>query len=96
MAEAGFAAVTVTLDREGVLCSAPELAVRGVVDNVELVDLAVVQTARAAIVKALGALDDRFDDEAVELAIARAARRAFRDALGFRPLIHVSVQRERA
>jgi ribonuclease J len=96
MAEAGVVAVALTLDRAGDLRGAPELAVRGVVDPVELLDLAVVQNAKVAVARALGTLEHRADDDAVELAVARATRRVFRDALGFRPLVHVSIRRESA
>jgi len=54
-------------------------------------DLDLVGRTRTEVARALRELGKRPSREALEQALVRATRRVFRDALGFRPVIHAVV-----
>jgi ribonuclease J len=93
MAEGGLVLVMITLALDGRLASAPEIVARGVVDDLDLSDLSLLQQAQLGVTRALNALERSADVETIELAAVRAARRVFRDALGWRPVVHAQVHR---
>jgi hypothetical protein len=45
------------------------------------------------VLRELRRLEPGASEESVQLAAQRAVRRVFRDALGWRPLVHTTVQR---
>jgi ribonuclease J len=92
MAEGGVVLVWVVVDARGALLQPPRITARGVTDELELDELGVIAEARAAVARAIDGLPPGADAEAIEVAAARAARRVFRDALGFRPLVHSVAQ----
>jgi ribonuclease J len=92
MAEGGVVLVWLAVDVHGRLLRPPQVTARGVTDALELEELGVIEEARAAITRAIGGLDRGADRETIEHTATRAARRVFRDALGFRPLVHCAVQ----
>lgn len=91
---AGAAVATVVLDRKGRVRGTPQLAVPGLLDGADG-DMHLQAVAIAAIEDAVNALsaDARRDDEEVSEAARRAVRRAFRDALGRRPVTEVHIVR---
>jgi mRNA degradation ribonuclease J1/J2 len=91
LSEAGVVVVTVRLDANGRLADRPHIGTRGVVDTETLDDLGVVRSAQAEIAVAIQGLAKQSGREAVEQAVSRAARRAFRNALGFKPTVHAVV-----
>ncbi|MFI5306360.1 MAG: ribonuclease J [Polyangiales bacterium] len=93
MAESGLVVVTLWLDAGGHLLRPPEVLARGVVDELSLSDLSLREHAQTAIAQALLGLHPKAELEAVELCASRAARRAFRDAIGWRPVVHTVVHR---
>ena len=92
MSEGGLVLVWIVIDARGALLQPPRITARGVADQLELDELGVIAEARAAVVHALAGLPPGAGSEAIELAAARAARRVFRAALGFRPLVHSVAQ----
>ena len=96
MAEGGLAIVVVVLDRDNRLVQPPEVIARGVADDLDLSDLGLLEDAQVGVARALRALERDADNETVQLTAARAARRVFRDALGFRPVVHTVVHRKPA
>jgi ribonuclease J len=94
MAETGIVVVVLSLDRDNRLRQPPEVIARGVADEVDLDDLGVLDESRAAVARALKTIEPRGGDETVELSAARASRRVFRNALGFRPVVHTVVHRK--
>jgi ribonuclease J len=93
MAEGGLVLVMIALEPDGRLALPPEIVARGVVDDLDLSDLSLLQQAQLGVTRALAALERSADVETIELAAARAARRVFRDALGWRPVVHAQVRR---
>lgn len=93
MAENGVVLVVVSFDARGRLLQTPQVIARGVVDELDLSDLALLEEAQLGVARALNALDVAADAATVELTAARAARRVFRDALGWRPVVHTVVRR---
>lgn len=91
LAEAGVVVVTVRLDARGRLADRAHIGTRGVVDTETLADLGVVRAAQAEVAVAIDGLPKHSSREAIELAVSRAARRVFRDALGFKPTVHAVV-----
>jgi ribonuclease J len=92
-AESGFVVVLVALDAEARLARPPVIVIKGVVDEERLEARGIRQAAEDAAHGAVAELASRVDDQAVELAAARAVRRVFREGLGFRPLVHTVVDR---
>jgi ribonuclease J len=90
MAEGGVVLVWLMLDARGELLQPPRVTARGVTDALELDEIGVLDQARGAIVRALAGLNRGAGPAEIELVAMRAVRRAFRDALGFRPLVHVA------
>jgi ribonuclease J len=93
MAEGGLVVVSLTLGSDGRLAAPPDVSTRGVVDDLEIADLQILQTTQRSVARALGEQRGRSDDETVELATLRAVRRVFRDALGWRPVVHTVIRR---
>jgi ribonuclease J len=93
MAEGGVILVVVHLDATGRLQDTPEVVARGVVDELDLSELALLEDAQRAVAQAVNALQAAADAETIELTAARAARRVFRSALGWRPAVHTVVRR---
>jgi len=93
MANAGLVLLVLRLDGNGRLLSKPHVSCRGVVDELTLADLDIVRDAERAVERALRNLGKAPESETVQLAAERAVRRVFRDALGWRPLIHSLVDR---
>jgi ribonuclease J len=94
MAEGGLAIVVVVLDHDNRLMQPPEVIARGVADDLDLSDLGLLEDAQTGAARALRTLDRDADTETVQLTAARAVRRVFRDALGFRPVVHTVVHRK--
>lgn len=89
MAEVGIVMITLSVDADGALRCKPRILTRGVVwedEERELLDEVCVEIQRVVRVVPLPASDDTLRDVA-----CRAARRVFRDELGFRPLTHCVV-----
>ena len=86
---AGVVVVSALLDRKGALGGAPQIFCKGVFDGDDLAGLA------EDIVVAIGDLpgSKRRDDDAVEIAIRRAARAFFDDVWGKRPFIETHIHR---
>jgi ribonuclease J len=93
MAESGVVVVSLTLGHDGRLIAPPDITTRGVVDDIEIADLQLVPATQRGVARALGEQRGRSDDETVELATLRAVRRVFRDALGWRPVVHTVIRR---
>jgi ribonuclease J len=91
MADGGIVVVVVPRDGRGRLNGPVRATTRGVVDDVDVADLGLLEECERAVARAVRRLDGDRDDDAVEMAVTRAARRVFRDALGWRPLIHTVV-----
>ncbi len=91
MADGGLVMVLLRLGTDGKLEGTPEVSTRGVVDEVDEADLGLIEDCQRAVTRALRSLNGRSDAEAVEMAASRAARRVFRDALGWRPLVHTLI-----
>ena len=89
---AGCAVISVMLDREGMADGAPHIFSKGVFTGDELPELA------NDIVVAIENLPTkkRRDDDAIEIAIRRAAREFFDDVWGKRPIIETHIHRSRA
>jgi mRNA degradation ribonuclease J1/J2 len=95
MAEGGVVVVMVELGAGSSVARTPRVLCRGVADEVELLDLRVPEQAEQAALRALRTLEQGVEDEAMQHAVERAVRRVFRDALGFRPLVHAVIERAR-
>ena len=93
MSEGGIVVVVIYLGHGSDVARMPEVIARGVTDEVELAELALPAQASRAVLRALRALEPGASEESVQLAAQRAVRRVFRDALGWRPLVHTTVQR---
>jgi len=91
MAEVGIVLITLAVDERGALRARPRVLTRGVVwedaDRDLLED--VVNEAELAVNR----LALPIEDDALREAAARAARRVFREEVGFRPLTHCVVLR---
>jgi ribonuclease J len=94
MAEGGIVIVVVGLDDDNRLAQQPEVIARGVTDDLDLSDLGLLEEAQLGVARALKTLDAAADVETIQLTAARAARRVFRDALGWRPAVHTVVHRK--
>jgi ribonuclease J len=94
MAEGGIVIVVVGLGDDNRLAQPPEVIARGVTDELDLSDLGLLEEAQLGVARALKTLDPAADVETVQLTAARAARRVFRDALGWRPAVHTVVHRK--
>jgi len=93
MSEGGIVVVVLYLGQGSDVARMPEVIARGVTDELELEDLKLPQQAARAALRALRLLEPGASIESVQLAAQRAVRRVFRDALGWRPLVHTAVQR---
>jgi mRNA degradation ribonuclease J1/J2 len=93
MAEGGIVIVVVGLDADNRLSQPPEVIARGVTDELDLSDLGLLEEAQLGVSRALRTLESTADVETVQQTAARAARRVFRDALGWRPAVHTVVHR---
>jgi ribonuclease J len=93
MSEGGVVLVMIEPGPGGSVARPPRVVCRGVADDVELADLKVAEQAERAALRALRMLERDAPDESIQLAVERAVRRVFRDALGFRPLVHAVIQR---
>jgi ribonuclease J len=93
MAEGGIVVVMLSIDREGYLQRPAEVVARGVTDDLYLSELSLREQAQHAIARALAALGARADTETIELTATRSARRVFKDAVGWRPVVHTVVHR---
>jgi ribonuclease J len=91
LSEGGVVVVTLQLDARNQLAARPHVGTRGVVDDETLDELGLVRAAQVEIARSLKDLGKTPSREAVELAATRAARRIFRDGLGFRPVVHAVV-----
>jgi ribonuclease J len=91
LSEGGVVVVTVRLDANGRLTSPVHVGTRGVVDHDTLHDLNVIRNAEAEVARELKKLNGPATRESVEQAASRAARRVFRDSLGFKPVVHAHV-----
>ena len=86
----GVLVVTVVLDLNGKLAAAPRLTAQGLLDEGETADpviAAVEKAVRACAKKAIG------DDDAVAEEVRIAARRAFRQIYGKKPITSVHLVR---
>jgi ribonuclease J len=91
LSEGGVVVVTVRLDASGRLSSPVHVGTRGVVDQDTLHDLNLLRNAEAEVARELKKLNGPATRESVEQAASRAARRVFRDTLGFKPVVHAHV-----
>ena len=96
MAEGGLVIVVVALDAQNRLARPPDVIARGVTDDLDLSELGLVEEAQFGVARAINGLERDADTETVQLTAARAARRVFRDALGFRPVVHTVVHQDRS
>ncbi|HMI93061.1 MAG TPA: ribonuclease J [Polyangiales bacterium] len=93
MSEGGIVVVVLYLGHGSDVARMPEVIARGVTDELELEDLKLPEQAARAALRALRMLEPGASIESIQLAAQRAVRRVFRDALGWRPLVHTAVQR---
>jgi ribonuclease J len=93
IAEGGIVVVMAELGSDGQPSRRPRLLVRGVVSESELSARGLREKAEDAALVALQALAPGTDDATCEITAARAARRVFRQALGWRPVVHAVIQR---
>ena len=93
MSEGGIVVVVLYLGHGSDVARMPEVIARGVTDELELADLQLPEQAARAALRALRTLEPGASEESAHLAAQRAVRRVFRDALGWRPLVHTTVQR---
>ena len=91
LSEGGVVVVTVRVDANGRLIAPPHIGTRGVVDEDTLEDLGIVHNAEIEVARALKKLGNDISRGAIETAVSRAARRVFRDGLGFKPVVHAHV-----
>jgi ribonuclease J len=94
LAEVGIVMITLSVDEDGALRSKPRVMTRGVIWEDEeriLLDDIVDEIERSVNDVGLRASDAALCDAA-----CRAARRVFRDELGFRPLTHCAVTGRKA
>lgn len=91
LSEGGVVVVTLRLDANGRLAAPPRIGTRGVVDKSTLDDLSLVQSAEREVARELKRLPGQPSREAIEIAAARAARRVFRDGLGWKPVVHAHI-----
>jgi ribonuclease J len=93
IAEGGIVVVVAELGSDSQPIRRPRVVVRGVVGESELSERGLREKAEDAALVALQALVPGADDETCEITAARAARRIFRQALGWRPVVHAVIQR---
>jgi ribonuclease J len=93
MSEGGIVVVVIYLGHGSDVARMPQVIARGVTDEVELAELALPEQASRAVLRELRRLEPGASEESVQLAAQRAVRRVFRDALGWRPLVHTAIQR---
>jgi ribonuclease J len=93
MSEGGIVVVVIYLGHGSDVARMPQVIARGVTDELELAELALPEQASRAVLRELRKLEPGASEESVQLAAQRAVRRVFRDALGWRPLVHTTVQR---
>jgi len=91
LSEGGVVMVSVRLDPTGQLVERPRIGTRGVVDEATLEDLDLVRNAEAEVAREIKKLNGNPSREAIETAASRAARRVFRDGLGWKPVVHAHV-----
>jgi len=92
MAEVGIVVVTLSVDRDGALRSAPRVLTRGVVWEDEERDL--LDQLGVRIREALSTVNlPCEDDDTLRDAVCRVVRRYLRDEIGFRPLTHCVIAR---
>ncbi len=93
MAEGGMVVLLLDLDAEGRLAVPAEVAVHGVTDALSLAELRLREAVQLAVDRALRALEPHAELETIEETAARAARRVFRGAIGWRPSVQAVVRR---
>jgi ribonuclease J len=93
IAESGVVLVVLDFDRAGRLMQTPEVVARGVVDDLDLSELGLLEDVQLSVARSVNALEVAADIATIELTATRAARRVFRDALGWRPVVHTVVRR---
>jgi ribonuclease J len=93
IAESGIVVVMAELGPDSQPRRRPRVVVRGVVGESELAKQGLRERAEDAALLALQGLAPGADDETCEITAARAARRIFRQALGWRPVVHAVIQR---
>lgn len=86
MAEVGIVMITLAVNREGELRSRPRVLTRGVVW--EDAERELLEDVSSEIELALNKLPLPAEEDALRDAACRAARRVFREEVGFRPLTH--------
>jgi ribonuclease J len=91
LSEGGVVVVTVRVDASGRLSAPVQVGSRAVIDHDTLDDLNVIRNAEAEVAREIKKLTGHPPREAIESAAARAARRVFRDSLGWKPVVHVQV-----
>jgi ribonuclease J len=91
LSEGGVVVVSLRLDASGRLTERPHIGTRGVIDEATLEDLDVIRNAEAEVARELKKLTGNPTREAIETAATRAARRVFRDRLGWKPVVHAHV-----
>lgn len=91
LSEGGVVVVTVRVDSAGRLVAPPHVGTRGVVDSETLLDLGLEHSAEVEVSRELKKLNGPPTREAIESAVGRAARRVFRDGLGWKPVVHAHV-----
>lgn len=88
LSESGVVFVVLELDADGRAVGHPVVTTRGLFAAAELAARGLPRDAELAVLRAVAALTPGTDAAAYQQAVERAARRAFRQVLGLRPLVH--------
>jgi mRNA degradation ribonuclease J1/J2 len=94
LAEVGIVMITLSVDEDGALRTKPRVMTRGVIWEDE--ERLLLNDIADEIERSVNDVGLRASDAALNDAACRAARRVFREELGFRPLTHCAVTGRKA